>query len=161
MFAKHVKIISKSAGYLSNMLTPKRLYSHPFFRQNEVPLEKVSLIACLGSKLCKNDQIPPKNSTKIPVKQTLNNEFVRETPARSSCCCWRNFELKHFHHIRIPMITTSCIQMFKLRLWIVRELRLFVKWLRLSYRHAGLFTERSEAGLRIDLCCSHHTWLKM
>lgn len=39
--------------YLSNMLTPKRLYSHPFFGRNEVPLEKVSLIVCLGLKLCK------------------------------------------------------------------------------------------------------------
>lgn len=105
------------------MSTAKLLYSHPFFSgKTGVPLEKVSLIPCLGSKLLKNYQIPPKNSAKISVKQTLNNEFVRESPARSSCCSWRNFELKHFHHIRIPMITTSCIQMFQPRLWIVREM---------------------------------------
>lgn len=67
---------SKFADYLSNMSTAKLLYSHPFFSgKTGVPLEKVSLIPCLGSKLLKNYQIPPKNSAKLPVKQTLNNEF--------------------------------------------------------------------------------------
>lgn len=142
------------------MLTPKRLYSHPFFRQNEVPLEKVSLIACLGSKLCKNDQIPPRNST----KSLSSRRWIMSLCARS-----RALELLLLEKLWAQTFSShpDSHDHNQLHSDVQAET---VNWDCLLNDYACLTDTQVclprdlKGGLRIDLCCSqssHHTWLKM